>query len=156
MRLVFWFYGYWFFLDIVFVILTFLYIYVRVIEAVGMKAKEHSLVLMPVLFTCLKDTSSMVTKQSIVSGMKIYCGVLEELSYQVTCLLIVLHLLLLLYLVDWAFMQHRLVSLWSLIMVVNLLRRSLVSSSLIPPQKKVWSLQCESCALGHLICFLMF
>ncbi|XP_016458952.1 uncharacterized protein LOC107782573 isoform X2 [Nicotiana tabacum] len=55
---------------------------IEVIEAVGMKAKEHSLVLMPVLFACLKDTSSMVTKQSIISGMKIYCGVLEELSYQ--------------------------------------------------------------------------
>ncbi|KAK4353272.1 hypothetical protein RND71_028790 [Anisodus tanguticus] len=33
---------------------------IEVIEAVGMKAKEHLLVLMPVLFTCLKDMSSMV------------------------------------------------------------------------------------------------
>ncbi|KAJ8542163.1 hypothetical protein K7X08_017029 [Anisodus acutangulus] len=55
---------------------------IEVIEAVGMKAKEHLLVLMPVLFTCLKDMSSMVVKQSIISGMKFFCGVLEELSSQ--------------------------------------------------------------------------
>ncbi|XP_049375730.1 uncharacterized protein LOC125840802 [Solanum verrucosum] len=55
---------------------------IEVIEAVGMKAKEHLLVLMPVLFACLKDMNSMVAKQSIISGMKIFCGVLEELSSQ--------------------------------------------------------------------------
>ncbi|XP_055835748.1 uncharacterized protein LOC129904233 [Solanum dulcamara] len=55
---------------------------IEVIEAVGLKAKEHLLVLMPVLFACLKDMNSMVAKQSIVSGMKIFCGILEELSSQ--------------------------------------------------------------------------
>ncbi|KAL3340265.1 hypothetical protein AABB24_028740 [Solanum stoloniferum] len=55
---------------------------IQVIEAVGMKAKEHLLALMPVLFACLKDMNSMVAKQSIISGMKIFCGVLEELSSQ--------------------------------------------------------------------------
>lgn len=55
---------------------------IEVIEAVGMKAKEHLLVLMPVLFVCLKDMNSIVAKQSIISGMKIFCGVLEELSSQ--------------------------------------------------------------------------
>lgn len=55
---------------------------IEVIEAVGMKAKEHLLVLMPVLFACLKDMNSMVAKQSVISGMKIFCGVLEELSSQ--------------------------------------------------------------------------
>ncbi|XP_060199139.1 uncharacterized protein LOC132627680 isoform X1 [Lycium barbarum] len=55
---------------------------IEVIEAVGMKAKEHLLVLMPVLFACLRDMNSMVAKQSIISGMKIFSGVLEELSSQ--------------------------------------------------------------------------
>ncbi|CAN4122440.1 unnamed protein product [Withania somnifera] len=55
---------------------------IEVIEAVGMKAKEHLLVLMPVVFACLKDMNSIVAKQSIISGMKIFCGILEELSSQ--------------------------------------------------------------------------
>lgn len=55
---------------------------IELIEEVGLKAKEHLLVLMPVLCTCLKDVNSMVAKQSIISGMKIFCGVLEELSSQ--------------------------------------------------------------------------
>ncbi|KAM3305159.1 symplekin [Capsicum chacoense] len=55
---------------------------IEVIEAIGMKAKEHLLVLMPVVFACLKDMNSIVAKQSIISGMKIFCGVLEELSSQ--------------------------------------------------------------------------
>ncbi|CAN4092268.1 unnamed protein product [Withania somnifera] len=55
---------------------------IEVIEAVGMKAKEHLLVLMPVFFAFLKDMNPIVAKQSIISGMKIFCGVLEELSSQ--------------------------------------------------------------------------
>lgn len=76
-----------------FIILTLFCTCVRVIEAVGMKAKEHLLVLMPVLFACLKDMNSMVAKQSVISGMKIFCGVLEELSSQVTHLFMILFFL---------------------------------------------------------------
>lgn len=42
--------------------------------------------LMPVLLASLRDNSSLVVKQSIVSGTIIFYGVLEELSMQVPLL----------------------------------------------------------------------
>ncbi|XP_058221985.1 uncharacterized protein LOC131331993 isoform X1 [Rhododendron vialii] len=55
---------------------------VEAVEEIGLKAMEHSSVLMPVLLASLNDNDSIVAKQSIVSGTNIFCFVLEELSLQ--------------------------------------------------------------------------
>ncbi|EXC01150.1 hypothetical protein L484_025526 [Morus notabilis] len=52
------------------------------VEEIGLKAMEHSSVLMPVLLTLLRDDDSAVAKQSIVSGSIIFCCVLEEMTLQ--------------------------------------------------------------------------
>ncbi|KAK3425687.1 hypothetical protein EUGRSUZ_F02175 [Eucalyptus grandis] len=52
------------------------------IEELGLKMLEHSCVLMPVLLAFLRDVDSMVAKQSIISGTKIFCRVLEEMTVQ--------------------------------------------------------------------------
>ncbi|KAF8024715.1 hypothetical protein BT93_F1786 [Corymbia citriodora subsp. variegata] len=52
------------------------------IEELGLKMLEHSCVLMPVLLAFLRDVDSMVAKQSIISGTKIFCRVLEEMAVQ--------------------------------------------------------------------------
>lgn len=56
------------------------------IEDIAAKSMEHALMLMPVLLASLRDNSSLVVKQSIVSGTSIFYGVVEELSMQVPLL----------------------------------------------------------------------
>ncbi|KAH7847088.1 hypothetical protein Vadar_021712 [Vaccinium darrowii] len=55
---------------------------IEAVEEIGLKAMEHSSVLMPVLLASLNDNDSIVARQSIVSGTNIFCIVLEELSLQ--------------------------------------------------------------------------
>nr|GMD96462.1 Symplekin like [Ipomoea batatas] len=55
---------------------------IQVIEDIAAKSMEHALMLMPVLLASLRDNSSLVVKQSIVSGTSIFYGVVEELSMQ--------------------------------------------------------------------------
>lgn len=57
-----------------------------VIQEVGLKALEHSCILMPVLLALLKDASPPVAKHSIIAITSFFCSVLEELALQV-CLL---------------------------------------------------------------------
>lgn len=56
----------------------------RVVEEIGLKAIEHSPVLIPVLLTFLKDSDSIVARQSIVVGTHLFCSVLEEMALQVS------------------------------------------------------------------------
>lgn len=53
-------------------------------EEIGLKAREHSSVLMPLLLTFLKDGDSIVAKQAIVCGTNFFCSVLEEMALQVS------------------------------------------------------------------------
>ncbi|XP_024930588.3 uncharacterized protein LOC107421396 isoform X3 [Ziziphus jujuba] len=55
---------------------------VEVVEEIGLKAREHSSVLMPLLLTFLKDGDSIVAKQAIVCGTNFFCSVLEEMALQ--------------------------------------------------------------------------
>ncbi|KAA8528405.1 hypothetical protein F0562_035760 [Nyssa sinensis] len=55
---------------------------VEVMEEIGLKAMVHSSILMPILLASLKDSDSIVARQSIISGTNIFCNVLEELSLQ--------------------------------------------------------------------------
>lgn len=55
---------------------------IEVIEEIGLKAMEHSLILMPTLLTSLRDNDSTVATKSIITGTNIFCGVLYELSLQ--------------------------------------------------------------------------
>ncbi|XP_030455092.2 uncharacterized protein LOC115676348 [Syzygium oleosum] len=55
---------------------------VETIEELGLKMLEHSCVLMPVLLAYLRDVDSVVAKQCIISGTKIFCRVLEEMAVQ--------------------------------------------------------------------------
>ena len=59
----------------------------RAIEEIGLKAMEHSSILVSVLLLFLRDGDSIIAKQSIVSGTNFFCSVLEELALQVTLLL---------------------------------------------------------------------
>ncbi|XP_057503929.1 uncharacterized protein LOC130787563 isoform X1 [Actinidia eriantha] len=52
------------------------------VEEIGLKAMEHSAVLMPILLALLHDNDSIVARQSIVSGTRIFCSILLELSLQ--------------------------------------------------------------------------
>ncbi|CAN6542957.1 unnamed protein product [Malus baccata var. baccata] len=54
----------------------------EVIEEVGMKAMEESSVLMSVLLAFLKDSDSIIARQSIVSGTNFFVTVLEEMTLQ--------------------------------------------------------------------------
>ncbi|KAL2489096.1 Symplekin [Forsythia ovata] len=54
----------------------------EVIDEIGAKSMEHLSILLPILLTFLKDNNSMVAKQSIITGTKIFCSVLEDLSLQ--------------------------------------------------------------------------
>lgn len=58
-------------------------LYSRVIEEIVLKAVEHSSSLMHVLLSFLQDGDTAVIKQSIVSGTRILCSVLEEMTLQV-------------------------------------------------------------------------
>lgn len=54
----------------------------EVIEEIGLRALEHSSVLMPVLLALLKDEDDSVACQCIISGMKFFCAILEEMAWQ--------------------------------------------------------------------------
>ncbi|KAM1203928.1 hypothetical protein ACFX2J_019684 [Malus domestica] len=54
----------------------------EVIEEVGMKAMEESSLLMSVLLAFLKDSDSIIARQSIVSGTNFFVTVLEEMTLQ--------------------------------------------------------------------------
>ena len=56
----------------------------RTIEDIGLKAMEHSSILMPVLLAFLRDGDSSVARRSIVSGTDFFCRVLEEMAMQVS------------------------------------------------------------------------
>lgn len=58
----------------------------RVVEEIGLKAMEESSVLMSVLLEFLKDSDSIVARQSIVSGTNFFVSVLEEMTLQVSSL----------------------------------------------------------------------
>lgn len=60
-----------------------LFVLGRVIEEIGLRAMEESSVLMSVLLAFLRDSDSVVARQSIVSGTNVFVGVLEELTLQV-------------------------------------------------------------------------
>ncbi|XP_022849590.1 uncharacterized protein LOC111371695 isoform X1 [Olea europaea var. sylvestris] len=54
----------------------------EVIDEIGAKCMEHLSILLPILLKFLKDNNSMVAKQSIITGTKILCSMLEDLSLQ--------------------------------------------------------------------------
>ncbi|XP_021832136.1 uncharacterized protein LOC110772068 [Prunus avium] len=55
---------------------------IEVVEEIGLKAMEESSVLMSVLLEFLKDSDSIVARQSIVSGTNFFVSVLEEMTLQ--------------------------------------------------------------------------
>ncbi|XP_022940453.1 uncharacterized protein LOC111446048 isoform X4 [Cucurbita moschata] len=55
---------------------------IEVIEDIGLRAMEHSPLLMSVLLASLKDEDSVVAGQSIISGQKLFCGTLREMTLQ--------------------------------------------------------------------------
>ncbi|XP_054788592.1 uncharacterized protein LOC129294336 isoform X2 [Prosopis cineraria] len=55
---------------------------IEVIEEIGLRAAEHSPALMSVLLAFLRDSDTIVVKQSIVSGTYIFCSVLAEMTVQ--------------------------------------------------------------------------
>ncbi|KAJ7958867.1 Symplekin [Quillaja saponaria] len=55
---------------------------IEVIGEIDLKATGHSPILMSVLLTLLRDGDAIVARQSIVTGTKIFCSVLEELTMQ--------------------------------------------------------------------------
>lgn len=57
----------------------------RTIEDIGLKAMEHSSILMPVLLSFLRDGDPSVAGKSIVCGTNFFCRVLEEITMQVSC-----------------------------------------------------------------------
>ncbi|KAK3021466.1 hypothetical protein RJ639_047638, partial [Escallonia herrerae] len=54
----------------------------RLIDEIGLQAMEHSVMLIPVLLSLLKDDDSVVARKSIISGTHMFCSVLEELTLQ--------------------------------------------------------------------------
>ncbi|PON68287.1 Symplekin/Pta [Parasponia andersonii] len=54
----------------------------ELVEEIGLKAMEHSSVLMPVFLTLLRDEHPIVARQSIISGSNIFSSVLEEMALQ--------------------------------------------------------------------------
>ncbi|XP_011074295.1 symplekin isoform X1 [Sesamum indicum] len=54
----------------------------EVIDEIGARTREHLSILLPVLLTFLKDNNPVIAKQSIVTGTKFFCIVLEELAFQ--------------------------------------------------------------------------
>ncbi|KAM5575185.1 hypothetical protein ABKV19_014231 [Rosa sericea] len=55
---------------------------IEVIEEIGLRAMEESSVLMSVLLAFLRDSDSIVARQSIVSGTNVFVSVLEEMTLQ--------------------------------------------------------------------------
>lgn len=56
----------------------------RTVEEIGLRAMEHSSILMPVLLAFLRDTDPVVARQSIMSGTKFFSMVLEKMATQVS------------------------------------------------------------------------
>ncbi|KAL9143939.1 hypothetical protein ABFS82_14G266900 [Erythranthe guttata] len=54
----------------------------EIIDEIGAKTTEHLSILLPALSTFLNDNNPTVAKQSIVTGTKFFCAVLEELAFQ--------------------------------------------------------------------------
>ncbi|KAK1293443.1 hypothetical protein QJS10_CPB17g02431 [Acorus calamus] len=54
----------------------------KLLGKLGPRVIQHSLVLMPALFSLLRDHAPVVVKQSIVSGTHFFCTVLEEMICQ--------------------------------------------------------------------------
>lgn len=52
-------------------------------EEIGVKAVEHSAVLIPVLLELLRDADLVVASQAIVSGTKLFSSILKEMATQV-------------------------------------------------------------------------
>ncbi|KAI3987574.1 hypothetical protein MKX01_021486 [Papaver californicum] len=57
-------------------------ILLELMEELGLKVMEQSSIFMPVFLTYLKDDTSSVVRQSIVSGTNFFCSVLEEMAVQ--------------------------------------------------------------------------
>ncbi|KAL3634067.1 hypothetical protein CASFOL_021121 [Castilleja foliolosa] len=55
---------------------------IELIDEIGARTREHLFILLPVLLTYLKDNNPVVAKQSIITGTKFFCAVLEELALQ--------------------------------------------------------------------------
>lgn len=55
---------------------------IELMEELGLKLMEQSLIFMPVLLGLLKDEASMVVKQAIFSGTNFFCCVQEEMALQ--------------------------------------------------------------------------
>ncbi|XP_010556505.2 PREDICTED: uncharacterized protein LOC104825811 [Tarenaya hassleriana] len=55
---------------------------IEIIEKVGLRMMEHSYVLVGVLLALLRDNDPVVAKQSISSGTKFFCSVVEEMALQ--------------------------------------------------------------------------
>ncbi|XP_038717736.1 uncharacterized protein LOC120010897 isoform X1 [Tripterygium wilfordii] len=55
---------------------------VEIIEDVGLKALEYCSMLIPVLLALVRDGDPIVARQSIVSGLKFYCRIVEEMVLQ--------------------------------------------------------------------------
>lgn len=52
-------------------------------EDIGLKAREHCSVLMPILLVLLKDGDSIVSRQSIITGTYFFRSALEDMVFQV-------------------------------------------------------------------------
>ncbi|XP_038715711.1 uncharacterized protein LOC120009269 isoform X2 [Tripterygium wilfordii] len=55
---------------------------VEIIEDVGLKALEYCSMLIPVILALVRDGDPIVARQSIVSGSKFYCSIVEEMVLQ--------------------------------------------------------------------------
>ncbi|KAL6511189.1 hypothetical protein OROHE_020558 [Orobanche hederae] len=54
----------------------------ELIDEIGARSREHLSILLPVLLTYLEDNNPGFAKQSIITGTKFFCIVLEELAFQ--------------------------------------------------------------------------
>ncbi|KAL6504281.1 hypothetical protein OROGR_026204 [Orobanche gracilis] len=54
----------------------------ELIDEIGARTREHLSILLPVLLTYLDDNNPGFAKQSIITGTKFFCIVLEELAFQ--------------------------------------------------------------------------
>ncbi|KAK3031279.1 hypothetical protein RJ639_035579 [Escallonia herrerae] len=55
---------------------------IELIDEIGLQAMEHSVMLIPVLLSLLKDDDFVVARKSVISGTHMFCSVLEELTLQ--------------------------------------------------------------------------
>ncbi|KAL6527308.1 hypothetical protein OROGR_016398 [Orobanche gracilis] len=54
----------------------------ELIDEIGARTRQHLSILLPVLLTYLEDNNPGFAKQSIITGTKFFCIVLEELAFQ--------------------------------------------------------------------------